>query len=169
MSKEMMNVMDVIDAIDPELYKIANLLDLLTDLTFDLPSDGTGRSPNDRVHTLAMACLSLTNSLMAETEKLTEEARNTHKPAPEISDDEVRTAYRAASPLAKVLVMNVLRDGVEAEERAKQATTRAETAEQELRSTTQRLDSADREIAFLRSVVEFKDGQIANLEAEKAA
>lgn len=148
---EKMNVLDVIDAIDPELYKIANLLDLLTDLTFDLGSDGTGRSPTDRVHTLATACLSLTNNLMTQTEKLTEEARNTHKPAPEISDGDIRAAWRQAHPLGRVAVMKAIRLTVDSEDRAKAAMTRAETAEQQVCSLTRDLDQAHRLIERLRA------------------
>lgn len=163
-----MSVLDVIDAIDPEIYKIANMLDLLTELTFELGGDGSGRSLNDRVHTLAEACLSLTNRVMAETDKLLKQARQQHTPAPDISDDEIRAAYRLAKPVAKVAVMKILRLTADAEERVKSATVRAEAAEQELRSATQRLDMADREVAFLRGVIELKDGEIANLRAEKA-
>lgn len=111
--------MDVINEIEPGLYQLANMLDLLTDLTLDLGSDGTGRGPTDRVHALATACLACANSRLSQIEVLTEHARE-------------------AVELSRTID--------EVEERAELATIRAERAEQSLRNITQELDRAHREI-----------------------
>ncbi len=158
----------VLNAVTPGLDNLANLLNLLTDLTLDLGSSADdGRGPEDRVHALAGACLSSVNEIVADLVRLSEQAE------PELPsvvlDDALLAAYREATPAGKTAVMRTMRLISEQEDIAKAATIRAETAEKELRSTTQRLDSADREIAFLRSVVELRDGEIANLKAEKAA
>ncbi|MCO5132454.1 MAG: hypothetical protein M9932_18185 [Xanthobacteraceae bacterium] len=158
----------VLNAVTPGLDNLANLLDLLTDLTLDLGSSSDdGRGPEDRVHALAGACSSAVNEILADLVRLSEEAE------PElpsvVSDEAILAAYRKAAPEGKAAVIRAMRLIGESEDKAKAATIRAETAEQQLRSATERLDVADRELAFLRSVVEMQEGMIANLQAEKAA
>jgi len=139
----------VLDEVTPGLDNLANLLDLLTDLTVDLLGSDDGRGPEDRVHALALACSSSANAIVTHLVKLAEEAEP-NLPAV-VSDEVMLAAYREAAPAGKAAVVRVMRLITEYEDKAKAATIRAETAEQQVCSLTRDLDQAHRLIERLRA------------------